>query len=96
LSKEKVAKAREKVLALLKVEGITLEDVFGGRAASGKTRRPAAVKYQNPADPSQTWTGRGKRPCWYDAAIKAARKRKICRSKHVRAVRYLDSLGIAS
>ncbi len=36
--------------------------------AAGKTVAP---KYRNPANPAQTWTGRGKSPTWV-AAMKAA------------------------
>ncbi|EKF73667.1 DNA-binding protein H-NS [Alcanivorax hongdengensis A-11-3] len=38
----------------------------GKKAAKKKAgvRRPAKVKYRNPKDSSQTWTGRGKRPVW--------------------------------
>ena len=34
---------------------------LGGRA---KKRAPARPKYRNPADPKQTWTGKGKKPKW--------------------------------
>jgi len=47
--------------------GFSLEDILGKKAA-GKTAIP---KYRNPADPSQTWTGRGRQPAWYKAAIGA-------------------------
>ena len=72
-AKESVVKVRGKIQAILKAEGVTLEDVFGG-AGKGKSRRPAAAKYQNPADASQTWSGRGKRPRWFNAALKAGKK----------------------
>lgn len=32
-------------------------------------RKPAKIKYRNPADSSQTWTGRGKRPIWLRDAL---------------------------
>lgn len=40
------------------------------RKSKGKT--PAAKskpKYANPADPKQTWTGKGRQPNWYREAI---------------------------
>jgi len=73
IAKESVAKVREKILGLLKMEGLTLDELFGS-ARKGKGRRPAALKYRNPADASQTWSGRGKRPRWFLAAIKAGKK----------------------
>jgi DNA-binding protein H-NS len=80
LRKEKVGKLREKVLALIKAEGYTFEDIFGGgvRGASTKRRGTGTVapKYRNPADPEQTWSGRGKRPRWFNDALKAGKKEK--------------------
>ena len=76
LVKEKVVRVREKILAILKAEGVALEEVFGGRGAGRKTRRPAQAKYRNPADHAQTWSGRGKRPRWFNAALAAGKKEK--------------------
>jgi DNA-binding protein H-NS len=78
IEKEKLAKLRDRVTKLIKDEGFTVEDVFGGRGKS-RTRRTAskvAPKYRNPEDPSQTWSGRGKRPRWFNAALKAGKKEK--------------------
>ena len=39
-------------------------------AAGGvKPRRTVAPKYANPEDKSQTWTGRGRKPLWVQAAL---------------------------
>jgi len=75
LVKEKIARVREKLTALAKAEGFTIEELFGGRGAR-RTRRPAKPKYRNPADHSQTWSGRGKRPRWFAAALAAGKKEK--------------------
>jgi DNA-binding protein H-NS len=78
LRKEKVAKLREKVHALIKAEGYSFDDIFGG-ARGTKTRRAkttVAPKYRNPANPEQTWSGRGKRPRWFNDALKAGKKEK--------------------
>ncbi len=77
LRKEKVVKLREKVHALIKAEGYIFDDIFG--AARGKTKRvttPVAPKFRNPANPAQTWSGRGKRPHWFNDALKAGKKEK--------------------
>jgi len=76
LAKEKIVKVREKVLAILKAEGIALEDLFDGRGAGRKVRSAAKAKYRNPADHAQTWSGRGKRPRWFNAALAAGKKEK--------------------
>jgi len=82
LHKEKVGKLREKVFALIKAEGYSFEDIFGGGSGvrgPGTKRRgtgTVAPKYRNPADPEQTWSGRGKRPRWFNEALKAGKKEK--------------------
>jgi DNA-binding protein H-NS len=77
LRKEKVVKLREKVHALIKGEGYAFEDIFG--SARGKVKRAGgtvAPKYRNPGNPAQTWSGRGKRPHWFNDALKAGKKEK--------------------
>jgi DNA-binding protein H-NS len=77
LVKEKTAKLRDKINALVKAEGFGLDEVLGRSASRvGKTRGKVKPKYRNPADPAQTWTGRGKRPRWFNAALSAGRKEK--------------------
>lgn len=43
--------------------------------AGGKGRAGGSVeaKYRNPDDPSQTWSGRGKRPQWVNDALAAGK-----------------------
>ena len=47
--------------------GFSLDEILGKKAA-GKAAIP---KYRNPGNPDQTWTGRGRQPAWYKAAIAA-------------------------
>jgi len=59
-----------------KEHGYELTDLVGeapkkrgrGKAAQ-KPKLPP--KYRNPDDPSQTWSGRGRQPDWYKAAIQS-------------------------
>jgi DNA-binding protein H-NS len=75
LRKEKVAKLREKINALIKAEGFTFDDVFGARAPKSKRAgTTVAAKYANPDDATQTWSGRGKRPRWFNESLKAGKK----------------------
>jgi DNA-binding protein H-NS len=77
LRKEKVVKLREKVHNMIKAEGYTFEDIFGHARGKGKrTGTPVPPKYRNPTDPSMTWSGRGKRPRWFNDALKAGKKEK--------------------
>lgn len=78
LVKEKATKLRDKINALVKAEGFGLDEVLGraGGGGRGKTRGKVKPKYRNPADPSQTWSGRGKRPRWFHAALSSGKKEK--------------------
>lgn len=76
LAREKATQLRARISAMVKAEGFALEDVFGGGSGRRGVRRKVKPKYRNPADPSQTWTGRGKRPRWYSAALAAGKKEK--------------------
>jgi DNA-binding protein H-NS len=43
----------------------------------GRARRPYPMvyaKYRNPAEPSETWAGRGKRPRWLTAQLKSGKQ----------------------
>jgi DNA-binding protein H-NS len=69
---------RRKKAALADVEeaakkhGFSLSELTGGKSAK-KTRKLVAPKYANPANKSETWTGRGRKPRWAEAALKAGK-----------------------
>jgi len=70
--KAQVQEVRAKIDALLANAKLTLDDVYprrGGKGAKG-ARAAVAPKYRNPENPSQTWSGRGKRPVWFNEALK--------------------------
>ena len=51
-------------------EGYKLPDIFpelGTSAASGNRRRKMPVKFRNPQNPDETWTGIGRSPKWVQA-----------------------------
>jgi DNA-binding protein H-NS len=73
IDKEKVTKVKAKIDALLKAEGVTFAQVYG-RKRGGKTGK-VPPKYRNPAG-TETWSGRGKRPRWFLAALKSGKKEK--------------------
>lgn len=57
-----------KINKLCADNGFTLAELFP------KPARPAVAKqYRNPADPTQEWTGRGKRPSWLNDALAAGK-----------------------
>lgn len=66
-----IAAVRAKIEALLKKEGLALADVYPRKAGQQAKRAGAGVaKYRNPDQPDQTWTGFGKKPAWFVAALK--------------------------
>ena len=52
-----------KMVALAGEAGLTIDDVLGSRRGKG-SRGQGAVRYRNPDNPSEIWTGRGRRPGW--------------------------------
>jgi len=81
LTTKRVDRARTKIMAILRAEGLTVADVFGSRAGGDapKAKRGAKPgpkggytvkpKYRNPGDATQTWSGRGKQPRWFAEAL---------------------------
>lgn len=52
-------------------------DGTAGVQNEGRARRPyppVLPKYQNPKNPSETWSGRGKQPRWLKAQLRAGKK----------------------
>ena len=62
---------RKKVEAIIADAGFKVTDIFGGRGGKGRT---VAAKYANPDDPSETWTGRGRKPRWLTAKLQEGGK----------------------
>ncbi len=52
--------------------GFTLSEL----ANVGKVKKISPPKYRNPADPDQTWTGRGRTPLWVKALESAGGSRE--------------------
>jgi DNA-binding protein H-NS len=60
--------AQEEIIA---EAGFKVSDIFGGRGGKGRT---VAAKYANPDNPSETWTGRGRKPRWLTAKLQEGGK----------------------
>lgn len=66
-----IQRVKAKIDGILKAEGLQLSDVYSARGGKRGKRAGAGVpKYRNPADATQTWTGFGKSPAWFQAALK--------------------------
>ncbi len=57
--------------AVAREHGFTVDQLLGKSVAG--TRKPVAPKYANPADKSQTWTGRGRKPKWVVEALETGK-----------------------
>lgn len=66
LAKQKRLEVKAKIEAILTDANLTLADVFDitGPIAS-MPASPGKLLHVNPANPAQTWSGRGRRPQWF-------------------------------
>ena len=81
-----IATVRSTITKFAKAEGYTLEELFGmsGNRGAKAAEKPSsragrklgkvAPKYLNPANPKESWTGRGKHPRWMAALIAKGKK----------------------
>jgi DNA-binding protein H-NS len=64
---------RERIAAMASEEGFDIKELFGnGR----RGRSSVAVKYRDPKNSQNTWTGRGRMPRWMVAATKGGKAKK--------------------
>jgi len=63
-----VNQAREQIREIANRIGLPLSEILGTKAVT-QSRAAAEVKFRNPTDATQTWTGRGARPKWVNAAL---------------------------
>lgn len=74
VEKETLQTALKEMRAVADKLGVAFEDVIALHSGKGKkTATKAAAKYANPADPSQTWTGRGRKPAWVKQALESGK-----------------------
>ncbi len=69
---------RKRKQALAEIEeiarskGFSLAELTGSSAT--RKRAPAVAKYANPADTSETWSGRGRKPRWFASALAGGKR----------------------
>jgi DNA-binding protein H-NS len=66
--REAIAELEEKA----KEMGFSWAELTG--AVTARKRSPSVAKYANPADKSDTWSGRGRKPRWFAAALSKGEK----------------------
>jgi DNA-binding protein H-NS len=69
---ENFRRARDAAEAAVRTYGYSLEEIMRSSTAS-KAADARFAKYRNPADPNQTWSGRGRQPQWFKDAIAAGK-----------------------
>jgi DNA-binding protein H-NS len=65
--KEALAEIEE----IARAKGFSLSELTGSTAP--RKRAPATAKYANPADATDTWSGRGRKPRWVVAALNSGK-----------------------
>lgn len=63
---------RSQMVAMAGKLGMKVEDIISYESQKKKTS--GKPKYRNPANPEQTWTGRGKKPGWLKQALESGAK----------------------
>lgn len=65
------AKARAELEAQARAMGFKLAELMG--MAAPRKRSLAVAKYRHPENPVETWSGRGRQPRWFAAALAAGK-----------------------
>lgn len=69
LDQRRKAEARKAAEQAAKEFGFSLDEVVGRE----KGKKGSVAKYANPADPRQTWSGRGRQPGWIKEGLAKGR-----------------------
>lgn len=64
------SEVKQKLASLAENAGFSVTELFGGRGRG----RSAMVKYMNPDNRAETWTGRGRKPNWLVAKLSKGAK----------------------
>jgi hypothetical protein len=67
------AAIKHEMETIARSSGFALEDILEEAQVA---KRPVAVKYRDPNNPANTWTGRGRMPLWLVAATEGGRAKK--------------------
>jgi DNA-binding protein H-NS len=62
------ASLKDELIARAQEAGFNIADLFPTGRKAGKAKGLSGALYRNPDDPSQTWSGRGRKPKWLSEA----------------------------
>lgn len=60
---------KSELAALAREKGFEMAELFGDAPKPAREKKSVPPKYRNPADATQTWTGRGRKPKWIEEAL---------------------------
>jgi DNA-binding protein H-NS len=64
-----ISKAREQILHIAQSAGLSEKDLRAIKPPKMAKQSTVELKYRNPANPSEQWSGRGRQPAWVKAFI---------------------------
>ena len=68
-----ISKAREQILHIARKAGLSEKQLRAIKVGKTPSKGNVQVKYRNPEDPTQQWSGRGRQPAWFKAWITSGR-----------------------
>ena len=68
-----ISKAREQILHIARNAGLSEKQLRAIKVAKTPKQGNVQVKYRNPGDPNQQWSGRGRQPGWVKAWVASGR-----------------------
>lgn len=64
-----ISKAREQILHIARSAGLSEKQLRAVKVLKAPKQGGVQVKYRNPEDPNQQWSGRGRQPAWVKAWV---------------------------
>ncbi len=76
MKEDEKKKLIDKMRALSISAGLELEDVVGSIVGikTKKKKKEVVIKYRNPDEETETWSGRGRKPKWLEKSLKEGKK----------------------
>lgn len=62
-----ISKAREQIFHIARNAGLSERQLRAMKVGKAPKKGKVRVKYRNPEDPTQQWSGRGRQPAWVKA-----------------------------
>ena len=67
---DELSALKARMAQLAAESGFSVEELFNGKANSGKKTGSVAPKYRHPDNAGIVWSGRGRQPLWFVDALK--------------------------